>query len=68
MTPLAQSLDRLGWSAKELARRIGYSGEAVNRWHAGTSSRGKPCEPPDAVMAWLGQIERAIAKIPPPPR
>lgn len=61
MTPteLRAALDRLGWNRSELARRLGYASEtSIRQWKT----------TPPAVAEWLGRVERAVQKIPPPPR
>jgi len=62
MTPtqLSAALRRLGWNRSELARRLGYASEtSIRQW--------KTTTPPD-VVEWLGKVERAIERVPPPKR
>ena len=68
MTPLAQLLDRIGWSVPHLAGRLGVPHQTVYRWHAGRNSRGNPCEAPGEVTAWLTRIAAEIESIEPPTR
>ena len=54
-------LDRIGWSQRELARRVGYDERQVRRWAAGATI-------PDDIAAWLEELDAVLARRPPPRR
>lgn len=66
MTPTQRraALTTLGWSQRELARRLDYDEGMVRRWLRGAS------EPPPAIDAWLAQCAAIAATwrpLPEPP-
>jgi transcriptional regulator with XRE-family HTH domain len=60
MTSLAEALRTIGWSQRELARRLGVDETRVRRW-ARDAARV-----PDDVAAWLSQAAAWHAEHPPP--
>lgn len=66
MTPLARILDRIGWSAPQLAGRLGVHHATAYRWLAGKNTRGNPASTPPTVLEWLERIARAIERENPP--
>ncbi len=63
MTPAARlraALDALGWSQRELARRLVQDERTVRRWASGEH----PC--PEAVLAWLEALAAVYETMPPP--
>jgi DNA-binding transcriptional regulator YdaS (Cro superfamily) len=61
MTPLANLLDLIGWTTGELAARLGVAPATVRSWCSGRR------EVPVAVVAWLGEVAAALARVDPPP-
>jgi transcriptional regulator with XRE-family HTH domain len=57
---LAEALRTIGWSQRELARRVGVDETQVRRWAA-----GKTAIPP-ALAVWLAKATAWHAKHPPP--
>lgn len=64
MTPkrFAVLLDTVGWSAAELARRVGYHAGTVKEWRRGTLTV------PFVVAYWLEQVAGAVDALPAPQR
>lgn len=64
MTPTERRacLERIGWSQRGLAERLGWDEGTVRRWMRGGG------EAPAAVDAWLGRLARFHAANPPPMR
>ena len=61
MTPLRHALARIGWSAPELARRLGESPHTVSSWVYATRSRhGTPTQTPADVMTWVQRVAEAV--------
>jgi hypothetical protein len=60
MTPLATLLVRVGWSARELASRVGVNERTAQRWVVGST----PC--PAEIVRWLGGLADFIEGNPPP--
>lgn len=57
---LAAALQTIGWSQRELARRLKVGETQVRRWVAGAAPM------PPALMAWLAKAAAWHAKHPPP--
>lgn len=57
---LAADLDTIGWSARELAGRLGCDPKLVRRWVDGVA------ETPPLVAAWVRKLAIAHRRIPPP--
>jgi transcriptional regulator with XRE-family HTH domain len=53
--------ETLGWSHREIARRLGCSVNLPLRWESGRA------ETPPAVLGWLERLARHIDRHPPPP-
>jgi hypothetical protein len=51
-----------GWTAREAARRAGYSPNMGPQWLRGS----RTCPP--SVAAWLSRVAAALDQLPPPPR
>lgn len=65
MTPLRAALARIGWSAPELARRLGRNLHTVNCWVYATRSRhGTPTATPPAVLEWVQRVAEAVDGVP----
>jgi transcriptional regulator with XRE-family HTH domain len=60
-TTLADALRTIGWSQRELARRIGVDETRVRRWARGAAPV------PEDVAAWLASAAAWHAEHPPPP-
>ena len=58
----AALLDVVGWSAAELARRVGYHAGTVKGWRRGTLTV------PFTVAYWLEQVAGAVDALPAPQR
>jgi transcriptional regulator with XRE-family HTH domain len=58
---LSTLLDEVGWSVNELSRRLDIRQQTIRRWLAGSAPI------PDRIDAWLEEVARIIATIPPPP-
>jgi ribosome-binding protein aMBF1 (putative translation factor) len=56
---IADARAAIGWSKCELARRIGYSENAVRTWELGR-------RPPEWLMPWLEDVVSAIEARPAP--
>jgi len=56
-----ETLDSIGWSAREVARRLGVSAASAQRWRLGRAPV------PAAIATWLRRIEDAVTRHPPPP-
>lgn len=56
-TEYRAALATLGWSARELARRLGRPEGTVGQWH----KPGRPDNPPWAVADWLRRAAAAHA-------
>jgi transcriptional regulator with XRE-family HTH domain len=61
MSSLADALRTIGWSQRELARRVGVDETRVRRWARGTAPM------PEDVAAWLASAAAWHAEHPPPP-
>lgn len=57
--PIDSYLVEIGWSQRELARRLGRSQTMVRLWRSGA----RVC--PDEVLAWLQRIVEALAQVGP---
>lgn len=56
---LAGHLEILGWSRRELARRLDVTESAVRKWEA--TRKG-----PAPILAWLEDLARYVSHRPPP--
>lgn len=54
------ALETLGWSERELARRLACDPKLANRWSRGIS------EVPTDLGRWLDQLVKASARVTPP--
>lgn len=54
-----QSLDAIGWTLGELARRLGKPEATIRTWKHRDSW-------PQAVVAWLDQVAAAVQSVPAP--
>jgi transcriptional regulator with XRE-family HTH domain len=64
MTPteFTAALDALGWSLREVARRLRYDVGTPLRWKRGLAPI------PDAAAMWLAGLVLLLERYPPPPR
>lgn len=60
MTTFASHRAALGWSHREIARRLGCDVALPIRWESGKA------ETPPKVAKWLERSARAIERLPPP--
>jgi len=60
MTPHQQRLAIIGWGERHFAKLLGRSYSTVRRWLDGTARM------PPEIEAWLDQVARAVAALPPP--
>lgn len=66
MTAFSTLAARLGWSAREIARRLGISERTARYWAEGRNSRGGHAEPPAEVLQWLQACADAVGAVPVP--
>lgn len=60
MTPTDTNLAMIGWSRRELARRLGVPSRTVHNWW-------KPgAAPPADVVEWLERVADAVEQLEPP--
>lgn len=62
MTPLAQLLSSIGWTAAHLADRLDMAERQARRWETGHYPT------PEPVLAWLRRVDRWLVENPPPGR
>ena len=58
---MVECLGQIGWTATELARRLGVSDRSVRRYLSGER------QIPDNLADWLRQVATALQSVPPVP-
>ena len=63
MTPdeYRQTVDTIGWSSEEVARRLGVTSKRAQRWRSGNVAV------PEPIAVWLRRLAAAVDRHPPPP-